>query len=105
MKGELDALEPEVPHAPALGRSGQVDLRNVSTGHVAGVGYRESCGDGLAAAHLEIFVVEGRVAQAVTECVERLVVLLRVPAIADLGTLAVADGDRCAPGGVPRPEG
>src|SRR5690606_25133735 len=81
---------------------GEIELRHVGTGTVAGVGHGEAGGDGVAAFDGEIAVVEARVAQAVPERVEGLRARLREPAIAHLPAFVVFDRDRRAHG-VPRP--
>src|SRR5690606_2056735 len=52
-----------------------------------------------AVGYAEVAIGEIRVAEAVPECVERFGILLRVPAITDLRTLVITNGDRRAPWG------
>ena len=66
---------------------------------LAGVGDGEDGSDGVTAFGLEIAAAEGGVAETVAEGVQRLLVLLGEPPVADLGALVVLDGDRGSPGG------
>src|SRR5690606_7019969 len=94
---ELDALEAEQTHTPVAGRIRQIELRNVGALALAGVLHCEARGDRLTSFELQVVVIEGRIAQAVTERVQRPLVLQREPAITHLRALVVLDRDRAAP--------
>lgn len=66
-----DALEPEQAQAFLARGSGQVELGYVGTGALAGVGNGEGGSERVTALGLEIAVLEGGVAQAVTEGAQR----------------------------------
>src|SRR5262249_12389993 len=94
---ELDAFEAEQAHALLPRRFREPDLRHVCADDPARVRQGERGGDRFTAARFEISIGERRVAQAVTEGVHGLVILLRVPAVADLCALVVADRGGGAP--------
>ncbi len=83
---QFDPLEPEQAHSLLARRLGQVELGHIGTLAFASVGDSEARGDRVAAFDFEVTVVEARVAEAMAEGVERLLVFFREPAVADLGT-------------------
>src|SRR5262249_35849103 len=94
---QLDSFEAEQAQALVAGGLGEVELRDVGAWTVAGVRDGEGGRDGVALVDNEVAVVEGRVAEAVAEGVERLRIGLGEPAIADLRPLVVLDRGRRTP--------
>src|SRR5690606_19678673 len=94
---ELDPLEAEQAHARLAGSVREVQLRNVGAPALPRVRHGTARGERVAALYVEVAVVEGRVAQAVTERVQRFLSRAGEPAIADFRALVVLDGDRRAP--------
>ena len=71
----------------------KIDLRRIGASNISRVCYGARRSNSLAASAPEVLILEGRVAQAVTECVYRFPALLRVPPVTDFGALIVTDGD------------
>src|SRR5262245_2251232 len=94
---QLEPLEAEQSHSFLARRIGEIKLGHIRAFTLAGVGHREACRDRLAATDLEIAVGKARVAQSVTERIHRLLVLPRVPAVADFSAFVVADRRRSSP--------